>query len=302
MLTLRHKGIKIAYIGKDKDDGLYLDPNGGGREPDLETTDANREKLFEDYLKLDHKLLATERRELLESYRRGETPEHNARKYEDAVEHVRRSLAEYVDFGKDVNLTPLLADPTDCMFLSGMRKSGKSWLIKHIMKANRPASGRVYLFSKVEDDPSLKGIKGLTQIDLDEFYEETGSQFEIEMVPEGSTLIFDDIEAFKPKMRAERYQKLQDDALSVGRHMNLRIICVRHNVMAGQATKASLRECAYWGLFPKSNRRDVKKVLETYAGFEPDVIRKIMALDTRWIVVHKQVPQYVVWEHGAMVC
>lgn len=136
------------------------------------------------------------------------------------------------------------------IFVSGATGSGKSWLIRDIVKSD-PKNRNVILFSDVRNDPSLKGIKKLHhyphQVNLDWVAKNM----------KNSIMIFDDI--------TDRDQLLfRNRVLEKGRHKKITAICVNHKLRDHNLTKFMLNECRYVCVFPSSNRGAVMRFLGTW--------------------------------------
>jgi hypothetical protein len=301
MLSL-NSGRKIAIIDSDKKHCVYLKDDGEG-EPEIETTRANKEKIFRKYLEMDKKLSHSELEMLLSAFKRDEEVEGKLnRKYHIAKEYVNDSLKRYLDYGSKTLLFPVVEEPSYRLFVSGLSGSGKSHFISEFVKVNKPKTkgAGIFLFSPVENDKSMTKIKNLIHLNLDDLEAEMkGKELTVEDIPEGSIVIFDDIESYQ-KHVAKRYMELRDIFLERGRHRDISTICVSHNAMNGHATKVSIREAQYWCLFPKFNARDSKVILKTYGGFEKNDIDEIMNMKSRWVFVRKSVPKYAVGEHGVI--
>lgn len=303
MLSLR-SGKKIAIIDGDKKDLVFL-KNDNDDEAEIDTTAANKRHVFKSFIEMDKKLSDDDTGMLLSSFEKGVEPSNSklVRKYKDGQKFVTNSLKKHLDYGSKHSLFPIIDEPSYRLFISGLSGSGKSFFIAMFLKYNRPKTkgAGIFLFSPVKNDKALSTVKNLIHIDLDEFAEEfKGKQFELEDVPEGSVVIFDDIESYK-KHDAKRYMELRDMFLERGRHSDISTICVSHNACNGHSTKASIREAQYWVLFPSANIRDSKNILKTYGGLETDKINELMSLKTRWLFFKKTIEQYAVSEHSIVV-
>jgi hypothetical protein len=302
MLTLRHsdKCRKIAVINEDKKDVIYLKEEDDG-EPEIETTEENKVRILKNYLHLDKKLNSSDIETLLIAYKNQTRPDVKKldRKYDDAVEFINHSLKTYLDFGTSSHLFPVVEDESYRIFVSGLSGSGKSYFISQFLKHNKPRvkGAGIFLFSPILEDKAYSGIKNLIHLDLDEFKQEMkGEDLTIEDVPEGSIVVWDDVESF-PKHSRKQYMDLRDIMLERGRHRKISLITVSHNATNGNATKSSIRESQYWVLFPRHNSRDSKNILKIYGGLEKSEIDMVMALKTRWVFYRKAIPKYLVAEH-----
>jgi hypothetical protein len=302
MLSLK-SGRKIAIIDGDKKKCIYLKDDDSG-DSEIETTDENKQRMFERFLQLDKKLSHSDITSLKDAYKYGSGEELGKleRKYAEGVKYVEDSLKKHLDYGSGHSLMPIVEEPSYRLYVSGLSGSGKSYFISQFLKHNKvkQEGAGMFLFSPVQDDKAMKSIRNLIHLDLDELEAEMkGKEFEIEDIPPGSIVIFDDIESYGKNV-AKKYMGLRDILLERGRHRDISTICVSHNCCNGHATKVSIREAQYWCLFPKFNARDTKMILKTYGGFEKTEIDEIMALKTRWCFIRKSIPKYAVAEHSVI--
>jgi hypothetical protein len=301
MLSLR-SGRKIAMIDNDKKKCIYL-KDDKGQSAEIETTPEQRLKMFEKFLKLDKKLRQAEINLMKEKYdgRKVELPDKLFRKFEDASEYVENSLKKHLDYGFESELFPIIDDDSYRMFVSGLSGSGKSHFIAQFLKHNKPTEegSGIFLFSPVQNDKALSSVKNLIHLDLDEVEKELKKEFEVEDIPTGSIVLFDDIESY-PKYQAKKYMELRDIIAERGRHRKISLISVSHNCMAGNATKVQIRESQYWILFPKFNARDARTILKVYGGLDKNDIEKIMSMNTRWLLYRKAVPKYAVGQRSVL--
>ena len=300
--------VALINPSKDKDskqrfNEIYLVEDDEDLEP-IETTDANKRKIFRQFLDLNKKLRLSDIDTLVKAYDKSEIPPNRLeRVMTDGLKFLEQSLRSYIDYGKTTELFPVVEftkEPSYRMFISGLSGSGKSTFISQFIKFNPPKKeGKVFLFSPISDDPSLKNIKKLIQINLHDFEKEVGRSVEIDDFPENSICLFDDVETFKKGVK-EPYLELRDMLLERGRHLGVSTITVSHNPCGGNLTKASLRESQYFLLFPSTNKMDCQKVLKIYGGLDNREIQQILNQKSRWCFFKKSVPRYAVFEHSVI--
>lgn len=281
---------------------IFLCDDDGNTDP-IETTEQNKRKIFKSYLDtFCKKVRLSEIDQLLKAYDNHEVPKNRLdRVYIDAQKFLQNSQKTFIDYGKETHLFPVINEPSFRMFISGLSGAGKSTFICNFLKYNPPKKGaNVYLFSPVKDDPSLKSVKKLIQINILDFEADVERQIEVDDFQEGSICLFDDVETYKKGVK-EPYLELRDALLERGRHLNISTITVSHNPCGGNITKASLRESQYYVLFPSTNKTDCQKVLKNYAGFSQTEITQILNQKSRWAFIKKSIPRYAVFEHSVVV-
>ena len=316
MLNLT-SGTPIAYIINEKEPKkerkkIFIkgDVFDDSLTAELDTTGENKQKIFKDFLKMDKKLSKSDIDKMVADYKEGKA-EHDgklSRKYEEAVEYVNTSLKKYLDYGDTEELFPIVDDLSKKsvrIFISGQSNSGKSFFISQFLKYNKPKKNQpVIMFSPFKEDKSLKDIKNLIYLDLDDFEAEFGRPFEApDDVPPNSIVLFDDIESHTT--RAKELMKIRDIFLERGRHHGLEeggggtsVLTISHNPLGHNKTKASIRESTYAVVFPRANPRDTGALLQKYFGYTKKMVDEIMNAKTRWCFVSKAVPQYWISQHS----
>jgi hypothetical protein len=316
MLSLT-SGTPIAYILKEKEPKkdwkkIFIkgDVFDDSQTAELDTTQENKERIFKDYLKMDKKLNKSDIDRLVSEFKSGKEQHEGklSRKYDEANEYVNTSLKKYLDYGDTEELFPIVEDLSKKsvrIFISGQSNSGKSYFISQFLKYNKPKKSQgVFIFSPFKEDKSLKDIKNLIYLDLDEFEKEFKTPFQApEDIPPNSIVIFDDIESHTT--RAKELMKIRDIFLERGRHHGLEqggggtsVLTISHNPLGHNKTKASIRESTYAVVFPRANPRDTGALLQKYFGYTKKMIDEIMNAKTRWCFVSKSVPQYWVSQHS----
>lgn len=298
------KGMKIASVKYDGDeDILYFQDVDDDKIPEIDTTDENKRKIFKEFLNLDRKISETDIKNLLTAYDNGEVetalPSKLSRKYADGCEYVKSSLKKYLNFGKTATCFPIVDKPSYRVAVSGLSGSGKTTFVNDFVKNHKPKKGcGIFLFSPIENDKSLSGLKDLIQVNLVDYEKDEKKPFTLEDMPEGSTAIMDDIDSFPTKELQKRYQEFRDVCLQRGRHRDLSVLTISHSPMQGFKSKAVNMECEYFVLFPSTNKRDTSALLKSYCGYDQDDINEVLNCKSRWCFVKKSIPAYWIGEHS----
>lgn len=307
-LSLKN-GTPIAMINKDKNDLIYVKDDKEGDGETVDTTAENKLKIFTNYIHMNPKLSMKEINEMIQAYKDGtvEIDGKNSRLYDKALEFTKNSTRQYLDYGRNADLFPVIKEMSYRIYVTGMSNSGKSWWVKEFLKHNKPKDALVFLFSPVKEDRSLKDVKNLVHVDINEFEEENKREMDIEDFPNRSVIVMDDVETETDLVLRKKYLKLRDEILQRGRHAHessgekefgISIITISHNPLGGTLTKNSIRESSYFLIFPHLNKRDSATLLKTYAGYTKHDIDEVMAQKTRWLLVKKSVPCYFIGEHS----
>lgn len=304
-----NKGVEIAKIkGKHakKDENIFINECSYNSKPELNTTMDNKIKIFENYLRHDTKLLKKDIQLLIDAFSNGYTeldtnkPKLN-NKYDEAVDYVNEALKRFMNFDEQTFIYPILPKRHWIGYCTGLSGSGKSYYISQLIKNNFKEDQLIFLFSPVEDDRAFQDLN-IFHIHLETFEQEFGQPFTIEMLAgteiEPHIVIMDDIHTFNNKKIRDMYINVQTQLLERGRHLHLRSLSVSHNPMAGQLTKAAIRESEFYIVFPSTNYRDSKMLLSTYTGLSKQEIEEILKLRTRGVMIKKSVPSYYVSDHN----
>lgn len=289
------KGLIIA---KAKNKSIVVQECKPDDEPMLDTTRKNKIKIFSDYLKRTNKLKPSQLEQYIDAYKNNKTNDDLL--YMKALEYVNNSLKKLMIFDDDNKVIPILPKRHWIIYCTGLSGSGKSYYLANLIKNNFDSSQIVYLFSPVEDDEAFSNLN-ILQINLENFEDTFDIPFDISLLKgtdkNPSIAIFDDIHTFNNKSVRNLYLDIQKQILERGRHMNIRSINVSHNPMAGEMTKVPLRESEFYIVFPSTNYRDTKVLLNTYTGMTKDEVEEVLNLNTRGCFIKKSVPSYYVSDH-----
>jgi hypothetical protein len=92
--------------------------------------------------------------------------------------------------------------------------------------------------------------------------------------------------------------------MEVGRKLNCNMIITNHLVIPNEKkfARTLLNEINMISLFPKSgSSQQIKYALKTYWGMNNKQIDKILDLKSRWVIISKTYPQYVLYENGCFI-
>ena len=295
MLSLESSNAELIAVSETQPTlKIYMKAETGDQ-PELDTTKVNKLKIFTDYLKRDKKTSLKDIKELADSFEKGELTHSNPkldRKYDNAMEFVNESLKHFLQYPSSTKLFPLINKKKEfTLYITGMRGSGKTYFVKQFLKYNRDKDRQVIFISPFLDDSSMNGVKDVIPMDIDEIEDELERPFTVADFPENSIIVYDDLEGFGKKKMA-KLDDLRDKTLTMGRHNGLSVISICHNPMSGNRTKAPIRESQYFVLFPQSNPRDTKVLLQTYGGYTSEMIKEILNSGSRFVFVNKSAPRY----------
>lgn len=195
-----------------------------------------------------------------------------------------------------LSVVPDTTRERDCIMITGASGSGKSHWCNNYMKEYHKSykKNKIFFFSKLEEDKSIdKKLVQRVRIDGDMIT----NPIETEELKD-SLCVFDDVEHIDDDEVKKYLFKLINSILTTGRHYNISIILVIHYPNASY-TRTMLSECHSFVYFPYSATRSVNYALEAYIGIDKKEIKFIKKnIKSRWIMIGKNYPQYVVAEHN----
>jgi hypothetical protein len=199
--------------------------------------------------------------------------------------------------GKDEFFLPAIDKKTEreILFVAAASGSGKSyWTRKYIDQYHKAYPKRkVYVFSSLEEDPTLDALKYLKRIKIKD-PEFLRTEFEIKDFKD-CLVIYDDTDAITNKKIQGQLTAILDLILDTGRHTNTSLAYTSHLLYAGHKTKHILSEAHTYVVYPlTSSKKHLEYLLSTYLGFDKDQIKRLISLEGRAKVIRKTYP-IVVW-------
>ena len=184
------------------------------------------------------------------------------------------------------------------IYVAGSSGCGKSyWIGEYLKLINKYQKGRdIFIFSDVDEDPALDNLKNVHRIALDE------SLLEEPIYPDelrDSICIFDDIDSIQDKKLKDNIYTLMDSIYKRGRHENITCISTTHNITNYTRSRTAINESSMIVLFCKSGSTSGQKyILDKYCGLDKKTINEILKLNTRYVQIHKNYPQFYAWDKG----
>lgn len=111
-----------------------------------------------------------------------------------------------------------------------------------------------------------------------------------------NVIIFDDIDNNPPAVD-RAVQRFINTCLETGRHHRVSTVICRHGIFGGHVTRIQHSESQYSVFFPNSHMVHTRKWLKNYSNFGEEDLDWVHG-STRWMVVQKTVPQYIITEHS----
>ena len=196
-------------------------------------------------------------------------------------------------------IVPYLDEKTSRYFIAGPTGSGKSTICANLIKQYKKQFplNKVYLFSRVGNDPVLDNLKGIKRIALDENFMDYPPDATEDY--KDSLCIFDDIDTLSPEKLKKVVLRVREDILQVCRKFGTTLICTEHHLMNYKQTRNLLLDSEFITFFPKSGSvYHLNRFLKTYAGLNKQQIAKILSSNSRSVTLHKAYPQYILSDHN----
>ena len=183
------------------------------------------------------------------------------------------------------------------MFIGGPSGSGKSTIASIVAKNHKKIyKSKIYVISPIGHDEVLEKI-GIKRVDFSDII---SNPITLDEIPKNSLVIFDDIEAIVNNKIKKKIYELKDIIYTTGRHRNISIISIVHNLQNNKDTKVDLLESKYIVLFPRAgDLYHIKNVMKLYLGIDNKKIEEIInetKLNSRWLLYHKNFPHYYITE------
>jgi hypothetical protein len=211
------------------------------------------------------------------------------------------------EYEAEDKLEPLLdMQDRDIAYIAGPAGSGKSTMainmIKNFLKVypNYP----FYLFSRTHHstDPVFRGMR-VNQVMTDESLLEDPIDITKELT-DGCIVLFDDTNTIQNDKVKKLVNKLLGDILEVGRKLKIWCIVTNHLVIPNERKEARtiLNEMKKLIVFPKSgSSQQILYALKQYFGLTKSQIERILQSQSRWVLVSKSYPMYVLNEEEVYI-
>jgi hypothetical protein len=202
---------------------------------------------------------------------------------------------------------PLRVEPrydlVNRLLIAGPSGAGKSTIAGHWLSDQQrdgPVERDIFLLSRVTADGALDDLPLLQRLPLDEEFAAsaplTAEDFK------DSIVLFDDTDTISDKKVRQAVTDLRDDLLETGRHQNVQSVVITHQLFQGAASKKPLGEATGVVVFPQSGSKyHIRRYLKEYCGYEPEMVKRVMSLPSRWAYIQKTHPAYVIHEKGAFL-
>jgi len=197
-------------------------------------------------------------------------------------------------------------DSRDIIYIAGSSGSGKSTMASKYLETFQHIfpNSTIFVFSRKDSgtDPAFRKLR-LQYIPIND--ELVANSVDITKdCEEGSCFLFDDIATIMDDQQKKTVYKIMCDIMEVGRAKRIYCIITNHliNPNDKKIGRIIFNEMHDLVIFPKSgNFRAMTYCLDKYFGYDKQTINKILKLPSRWVLINKQYPNYVLYDKGAFI-
>lgn len=226
--------------------------------------------------------------------------------------YVNTELKPHKDKSKKIELSydnyfEVLPNPNekkrDIYYIAGASGSGKSHVAKKIAQNYKKMypDRKVYIVSQLEQDDTLDTMKGVKpeRIPID-----LVKDIEINNLS-NCLFIFDDVDNIKPKEGGDEIQRLIDDIAIMGRSHTkdqggVSMCFLTHYITNFKKTRLLLNEATHYILYPQAtSTNQLYYILNKYLGFDRKEIKNLKKMNSRAVVIHKNMPQFMIGDYKA---
>lgn len=286
---------ECVYLGEERDESFMTD---------VDLVEFLTDDMFYDR-KTRRQMKATDMNKIIRAIKKGADvlDDHLIDKYDQ----IRAAIEDKA--GKEINVhDPLYFQPNPVVndnsrhviVASGQSGAGKShWTADYANQYHKmfPKNG-IFIFSKKTEDKSFDKHKFITRIVLDEsFLPEDESDRLTHHIFKNSLVIFDDIDTLEGQIYKE-VVALRTDILQLGRASNVSCCITTHVICNGAKTRELINEATHFVCFRGANKQNTGRLLKNYVGLDDRQLSRVFKLPSRWMLISKNYPGYVLYSTG----
>lgn len=180
------------------------------------------------------------------------------------------------------------------LYIAGVSGSGKSYFSASYIRNHklRNPQSRFFIVSNKESDPVLDELNPIAITP-----EQAGEMTNLDALRD-SVVLFDDVDSFSKDDR-KMVMQLYSHILKDGRSKNIHVMLTSHSPSNYQETRDALINSSHLVFFPQFNQGyHLSQFLKLYGDLTKQQIREVSKWDTRWCVLHREVPRFLLGEHN----
>lgn len=191
------------------------------------------------------------------------------------------------------------------IYISGMSGSGKStWIGNYMLEYNiMYPKNEIFVFSRLSEEKAFEKVKNLKRITLDDDFLDANDEDPFTSEDFKNTLvIFDDVDTLHDEKIKKIVINLRDDLLETGRRYNINMCITNHIILNYNKTRTLINEATHYVFFKGVNKMMLTRFLKEYIGISSkDDLNKIFTLPSRWTLISKTYPSYIMYSSGAFI-
>lgn len=193
-------------------------------------------------------------------------------------------------------MIPLPDENSERIYIAGKSGSGKSFLTAVYAREYHDLfpKRKIYIFTKHEKERAYKNIPHV-EITCDD--DMVKDEIDVKQFKK-SLVIFDDCDHIQDKKISVNIKRFNNDLITTGRKYDIHTITLQHQLMDYKETRNLLNEANKVIFFNSASNYHVTRYLKVYVGLDPQQIKKITSLKSRWTMISLSIPTYVLHEHG----
>lgn len=187
-------------------------------------------------------------------------------------------------------------DPTKTnrLYVAGASGSGKSYFCASYIRNHKALfpKSKFYLVTNKAEDAVLDALQPISITP-----EQAGQIRDLDPLA-GGIVLFDDVDSF-PKAERDLVMQFYTHVLKDGRSRGMTVLLTSHTASNYQATREALVNSSHLVFFPQSNRGyHLNQFLKLYGDLSPAQIKEVFSWNTRWCVLSREVPRFLLGEHN----
>lgn len=216
----------------------------------------------------------------------------------------QRNLGMQVNLTSNEVLEPVPSpNKPERVLVSGGSGVGKSTLVMSMIEKYSKfyPDNRIVLFLR-QEDPAFSKLDEL-DVDIHEIIvDDKILEMKITLDDlENSLVVFDDMDNIPSKKINEFVHRIVNDILTNGRKRNISCTYINHAFLSGLQSKIVNHESNKVFFFPSSGIRQTIAFLKEYLGMMKQEIDMLTHIPSRWVMISRSSPRYVLFEKGAMI-
>jgi hypothetical protein len=205
-----------------------------------------------------------------------------------------------IEFTDGRTLQPLpRTDTRSVIYVSGPSNSGKSYwtgaYARAYLKIKKYRDNEMYILSQVDRDKVLDELSPIRiPLDINLINDPLKpSDFQ------DSLIVLDDVDSISDKPLNKAVEAIQNKLLTTGRHTDTEMVITSHLMSDYKRSRVILNESTACVFFPRAGARmQIRAFLKTYGGLSPGQIARVMKLPSRWVMLSKTYPMYIIYDTG----